>query len=70
MVEIETGARVDKGAGDGQALYQGDALVELTNAADGGLEPMAFSVMMRRRCPFHSAARMEAGWNSGGLGIA
>ena len=58
MVKSETGARADKGAGDGQRLYQGDVLVELSDAADGRLEPMAFSVMMRRRGAFRRAGCM------------
>ena len=39
MIESDTGATADKGAGDGQMLYQGDVLVELSDAADGTLEP-------------------------------
>ena len=41
-------------------VSQGEILVELAMAAGCGLEPVAFSVMMRGRCPFHYGVRKGA----------
>ena len=38
-------------------MSPGDMLLELAQAAECGLEPVAFSVMMRGRCPFHYGRR-------------
>ena len=44
-------------AGEAKALSQGEMLVELAGSAGCELEPVAFSVLLRGRCPFHYGAR-------------
>ena len=57
MVDLQMVPEADAGAGDVKVLSQGDMLVELVGSADCRLESVAFSVMLRGRCPFHYGAR-------------
>ena len=57
VVDLQMVPEADAGAGDVKALSQGDMLVELVGSADCRLESVAFSVMLRGRCPFHYGAR-------------
>ena len=57
VVDLQMVPEADAGAGDVKVLSQGDMLVELVGSADCRLESVAFSVMLRGRCPFHYGAR-------------
>ena len=57
MVDLQIVPEADAGAGAVKALSQGGMLVELAGSAGCRLEPVAFSVMLRGRCPFHYGAR-------------
>ena len=57
MVNLQTVQEADAGAGDVKVLSQGDMLVALAGSADCRLESVAFSVMLRGRCPFHYGGR-------------
>ena len=57
MVDLQMVPEADAGAGDVKVLSQGDMLVALAGSADCRLESVAFSVMLRGRCPFHYGGR-------------
>ena len=61
MVELQTvpgsDAEAEAEAVEARALSQGEMLVELAGSAGCALEPVAFSVLLRGRCPFHYGPR-------------
>ena len=57
MVDLQMVPETDAGDGDVKVLSQGDMLVALAGSADCRLESVAFSVMLRGRCPFHYGGR-------------
>ena len=57
MVELQMVPGSDAEAEEARGLSQGEMLVELAGSAGCGLEPVAFSVLLRGRCPFHYGAR-------------